>query len=174
MTQVRKDTNKRSRADEALTGAGRKPLDPGLERRLSPVVEELIDLGIRPEEATRAFRSLYLRTSDTQSEPEPLLRIQQLLDLSLTELGRIFGASRQAVTSWLRRGVPAARKPKVLTVLNIAELLERKLKAGRLPAVFRRKAPAYGDRSMQQMVEADRHEDLLLSVRESFDWSTTA
>ena len=92
----------------------------------------------------------------------------------MTDLGRLLGASRQAVSSWLLRGLPPARKPKVYTMLNIAELLERNLKAGRLPAVVRRSAAAYGGLSMLQMIEADRHEELLDSVRESFDWSATA
>jgi len=86
----------------------------------------------------------------------------------------MFGASRQAASSWLDRGVPPARKPKLFTVLNVADLLERKLKPGRLPAVVRRTAAAYGGRSMLQQIEADRHEELLASVRESFDWSATA
>ncbi len=85
----------------------------------------------------------------------------------------MFGASRQAVSSWLSAGVPPARKPKVYTVLNVAELLERKLKSGRVPAVVRRRADAYDGLSMLQMIKADRHEELLESVRESFDWSAT-
>lgn len=103
-----------------------------------------------------------------------LRRIQELFELTRTDLGSMFGASRQAVSSWLSRGVPPARKPKVYTVLNIAELLERKLKRGRLPAVVRRPAGAYGGRSMIEVIEADRHDELLESVRESFDWSATA
>ena len=104
----------------------------------------------------------------------PLNRVQELFELTQTDLGNIFGASRQAVSSWLSAGVPAARKPKVYTVLNIAELLERKLKPGRVPAVVRRHADAYDGMSMLQMIEADRHEELLESVRASFDWSATS
>ncbi len=110
----------------------------------------------------------------TETAESPLLRIQEFFELTMTDLGRLLGASRQAVSSWLLRGVPPARKPKVYTMLNIAELLERKLKAGRLSAVVRREAVAYGGLSMLQMIEADRHEELLESVRESFDWSATA
>ena len=70
--------------------------------------------------------------------------------------------------------MPQARKPKVNTVLNIAELLERQLKPGRLPAVARRKAPAYGGRSILEMIGADQHEALLQRIRDSFDWAATA
>ena len=100
--------------------------------------------------------------------------VQQLFELTATDLGRMFGASRQAISSWFDRGVPAARKSKLYTVLNIGELLARKLKAGRLSAVVRRPASTYGGLSMLQMVEADRHEELLESVRESFNWAATA
>ncbi len=126
-------------------------------------------------EATPDHDRLECKKAGSAVEPaSPLLRIQELFELTETDLGRLLGTSRQAVSSWLARGLPPARKPKVFTMLNIAELLERKLKAGRLPAVVRRQAAAYNGLSMLQMIEADRHEELLESVRESFDWSATA
>ena len=114
------------------------------------------------------------RTRRTTQIPEsPLRRVQGLFELNNTDLGGIFGTSRQAVSTWLSRGVPPARQPKVYTVLNVAELLERRLKPGRVPAVVRRRAAAYDGLSMLQMIKADRHEELLESIRESFDWSAT-
>ena len=107
-------------------------------------------------------------------EAEKLTQIQQLLGLSLTELGHLIGASRQAVSAWFSKGVPAARKSKAVTVLNLAELLERKLKPGRLPAVARKSAMAYGGRSMLEMIEADLQDQLLQEARESFDWAATS
>ena len=101
-------------------------------------------------------------------------RIQQMFDLSLAELGWLFDVSRQAASSWLAEGVPSARLPKLVTILEIADLLSRQLKPGRLPGVARKPARAYGGLSLLQMIEADRHEELLELVRRSFDWAATA
>lgn len=140
-----------------------------LDREVARVVEELT----RPadEVTTPVVDS---ERTHRQEAKTALLRIQHLFELNFSELGRMFGVSRQAVSSWLDHGVPPAQKPKLFTVLNIAELLERKLKPGRLPAVARRPAASYGGLSVLQVIEADRHEELLESTRESFNWAATA
>lgn len=104
----------------------------------------------------------------------PLERVMEIFDLSLTDLGRLFGVSRQAAQQWIDEGVPPARMGKLGTLLATAELLEHKLRAGRAPLVARRPADAYGGRTLLDMVEADRHEELHRSVQKSFDWSGTA
>lgn len=103
-----------------------------------------------------------------------LQRVQRIFDLDRGALGRLFGVSRQAVSSWLAEGVPSARLPKLVTILEIADLLSRQLKPGRLPGVARKPARAYGGLSLLEMVEADRHEKVLELVRRSFDWAATA
>ena len=103
-----------------------------------------------------------------------LLRVREIFDLSQTELGQLFGTSRQAVSAWQHRGIPSARRAKLHTLLEIGELLERNLKPGRAPAVFRKPAPAYGGESMFERVRQDRQDEVLEAVRESFDWSGTA
>lgn len=103
-----------------------------------------------------------------------LERVKRLFGVSNSELGRLFGTSRQAATAWLESGVPPGRLPKLSTIVNIVDLLERKLKPGRLPAVVRKKAPAYRNRSMLEMIAADEHERLLEDVRATFDWAATA
>jgi hypothetical protein len=104
----------------------------------------------------------------------PLERVMEILDLSLTDLGRLFGVSRQAAQQWIDEGVPSSRMGKLAAVLATAELLEHKLRAGRAPLAARRAADAYGGRTMLEMIEADQHEELHRSVRTSFDWSGTA
>lgn len=104
----------------------------------------------------------------------PLERVMEIFDLSLTDLGRLFGVSRQAAQQWIDEGVPPARMGKLGTVLATAELLEHKLRAGRVPLVARRPADAYGGRTMLEMIEAEQHEELHRSVQKSFDWSGTA
>lgn len=107
-------------------------------------------------------------------EEHPLRRLMDAFELSKTELGSLFGVRRQAVDQWLERGVPSERQEKVQTLLAIADLLERKLKPGRLAGVARRPADAYGGKTMLELIAADRHRELLELVRESFDWAAAA
>ena len=105
---------------------------------------------------------------------EPMQRLMSALDLSKTELGGLFGVSRQAVDRWKRDGIPADRQEKVSALLALVDLLERKLKPGRLPGVARRPASAYGGETMFDLVRNDRHGELLESTRTSFDWHVSA
>jgi hypothetical protein len=98
----------------------------------------------------------------------------EAFDLSKSELGRLFGVSRQAIDGWLVKGVPSERQEKLATLLAVTDLLERKLKAGRLPGIARRAAAAYDGQTMLDLMAADRHDELLAKVRESFDWASAA
>lgn len=112
---------------------------------------------------------------DPGTKSAPLLkRVMELFELDRTELARLFGVKRQAVEQWERRGVPADRQAKLATIVAIGELLDQKLRPGLLPGVARRTAPAYRGRTMLQMIAVNRHEELLKSIRESFDWAATA
>jgi len=103
-----------------------------------------------------------------------LASIEEPLGLNLTATGRLFGVSRQAIESWHASGVPARRQEKAATVAAIADLLARRLKPERLPGIARRPAEAYGGLTLLQMIEDDRHLELLAIVRASFDWAQTA
>ena len=70
-------------------------------------------------------------------------------------------------------GRPRARS-QAAAVAAIADLLAHRLKPARVPGVARRPAPAYGGRSMLEVIAADEHEWLLESVRRSFDYAATA
>jgi hypothetical protein len=61
--------------------------------------------------------------------PTLLDPIADAFELSETELGRLFGVSRQAVGQWRDRGVPSSRMAKVTTVAAICDLLGHQLKA---------------------------------------------
>jgi hypothetical protein len=82
--------------------------------------------------------------------------------------------SRQAAQQWIDEGVPPARMGKLATVLATAELLEYKLRDGRVPLISRRPADAYGGQTMIEMIESDRQDELHRTVQKSFDWSGTA
>lgn len=101
-------------------------------------------------------------------------RLMHAWGLTVTGVARLFGVRRQAVQQWLEEGVPAARQPKLLAVLEIADLLGRNLRPERIPGAVRGPAEAYGGRSMLELIATDRHAELLESVRRSFDWAWTA
>ncbi len=94
--------------------------------------------------------------------------------LTVTDLARLFGVRRQAVQQWLDDGVPGARQPKLHTILEIADLLERNLLPERISGIVRAPSEAYGARSMLELLANDRHDELLESVRRSFDWAWSA
>jgi hypothetical protein len=105
--------------------------------------------------------------------PTLLDPIAETFELSETELGRLFGVSRQAVGQWRDRGVPSNRMAKVTTVAAIGDLLRHRLKPERIPGIARRPASAYGGLSMLEMIERDRQDQLQAQVRQSFDWAAT-
>ena len=105
--------------------------------------------------------------------PTLLDPIAETFELNETELGRLFGVSRQAVGQWRERGVPSSRKAKVATLAAIGDLLRHQLKRERIPGVARRPADAYGGRSMLEMIERDRQDELQAEIRSSFDWGST-
>ncbi len=108
------------------------------------------------------------------AERSDLERIRQVFGLSITELGGLFGVTRQAAGLWLADGPPAARRAKAATVAAAADLLAHRLKPARVPGIVRRPADAYGGRTMLELIALDEHDWLLESVRRSFDYSTTA
>jgi DNA-binding XRE family transcriptional regulator len=137
---------------------------------------------LQPPAGARVFRldELQLRRflrsvrRDLDVEEPALERIQTVFDLSRTELAHLFGVSRQAISGWIESGVPGERQAKVATVSSIADLLERKLKPARVAGIARRAAPAYGGKTMLELVAEDRHDELLETTRRSFDWATAA
>src|SRR4029450_5419471 len=100
--------------------------------------------------------------------PTLLDPISEALELSETELGRLFRVSRQAVGQWRERGVPSNRMAKVTTVAAICDLLRPQLKPERIPGIARRPADAYGGLSMLEMMERGREDELLTLIRRSF------
>lgn len=145
---------------------GAEPLTPP--RPPGPAQREL------PEHNVRLFLRRVRGYLNEGLADAPLPRIMDAFGLSKSELGRLFGVSRQAIDGWMMSGVPTDRREKVTTVLALTDLLDRKLKAGRLPGVARTAADAYGGLTMLQMIEADRHRELLELVRDSFAWSEAA
>lgn len=77
--------------------------------------------------------------SVSDADHSPLDRIMDLFALSKTELGSLFGVSGRAIEGWQASRVPSDRRAKLGDLLELADLLERKVK----PRSHRRdRAPA--------------------------------
>jgi hypothetical protein len=147
-------------------------------RALLPGVEPLaLPAGAsfpRLDDPEALLRFTRLVAEAQQAERSDLERARVVLGLSITELGALFGVTRQAAGLWLADGPPTARRAKAASVAAVADILARRLKAARIPGIARRPAPEYGGRTMLGLIAADRHEWLLDSVRRSFDYASTA
>jgi len=109
-----------------------------------------------------------------REQSSPLMRAMETLDLSATEVGELMGVTRQSVDKWCLGSPPAARALKIGAVAEISEILRHRLRDGLPASVVRRPADAYGGKSMLDLIEEDKHEWLLNSVRESFDYGRVA
>lgn len=98
-----------------------------------------------------------------------LPRILHVWGLSDAEAGRAFGVTRQAVSKWRRNGVPGSRRAAIADLAATTDLLERYLKADRIPAAVRRPAPALEGRAMIDLVAEGRTAELLARTRDLFD-----
>ncbi len=109
-----------------------------------------------------------------QERSSPLRRAMTTLDLTSSDVARLMGVKRQAVDKWLLAGPPVNRCQKIGAIAEISDILRHRLREG-LPAVAaRRPADAYAGRTMLELIEADEHEWLLQSVKESFDYARVA
>ena len=97
-----------------------------------------------------------------------------ILDLSSRDVAGLMGVTRQAVDKWQLTGPPVERVDKIGAIAEISNILRYRLRAGVPAAVARRKAEAYGGRSMLDLIAEDEHEWLLQSVKESFDFTRVA
>jgi type II secretory pathway component PulK len=106
---------------------------------------------------------------DREVRRAPLERLISLWDLSNAAAARLFGVSRQAFSKWLVAGPPADRADDVAAVDDMTALLDRYVKRERIPAVVRRPAEVFGERSMVEMLEAGEYEEAARLVGEMFD-----
>ncbi len=128
----------------------------------------------RLEDPDALLRFTRLVAAAQQAEQSDLERARAVFGISITELGAMFGVTRQAAGLWLADGPPAARRAKAATLAAIADLLARRLKPARVPGIARRPSVEYRGKTMLELIAADEHEWLLESVRRSFDYATTA
>jgi hypothetical protein len=106
---------------------------------------------------------------DREVRTAPLERLLSLWGLSGAEAARAFGVSRQAFAKWLQRGVPADRAPALAELSAATDMLDRRVKRERIPAVVRRPAEALGGRSLYELACAGRHAEVREAVEGMFD-----
>jgi hypothetical protein len=85
---------------------------------------------------------------------EQLDFLEQALRLSETQLGALFGVSRQAVSEWRERGVPARRTAQIDRVVEFVQFLRRRLIPERIPEIVRTKARGLDQHTMLEVLHA--------------------
>jgi hypothetical protein len=131
------------------------------ERRAAAVLDGLL-------KETPAVLALVAGRLERLRATQPLDRTMKAWDLSHAAVGRMFNLSRQAIAKWMSVGVPAERSPAIADLAAATDLLERYVKADRIPAVVRRPAPALGGRSLLQLAESGDTAGVLAACREMF------
>ena len=106
---------------------------------------------------------------DRQLRTDPLERLLALWGLSASEASRAFGVTRQALSKWRQAGVPADRTPALMDLAMATDLLDRRVKRERIPAVVRRPAPNLGGRSLLDLAFEGRHAEVRDAVATMFD-----
>lgn len=102
---------------------------------------------------------------------DQLPRVLAIWGLSASEGARLFGVSRQALSKWRTRGVPAERLEMIANLAAATDLLLRYLKVDRIPAAVRRKARRLGGRSLLDLVAEGDSRGALEACRAMFDFA---
>jgi len=121
------------------------------------------------EAADQAWARRFLDELDRRVRTDPVGRLAARWQLSNTEIGRMFGVSRQAVAKWMSDGVPPDRQVQLAELDSATELLERYVRPERIPAIVRRAAPALSGKSLLDLASQGQTAEVLEVVREMFD-----
>jgi hypothetical protein len=111
---------------------------------------------------------------DHHLNASPLQRTVRLWDISATQLGEMFGISRQAASKWLHDGAPASRRDQVALLGQATDLLDQWVKRERIPAVVRRPVERLGGRSRLEVALAGELELLRDELADTFDLTRIA
>lgn len=111
---------------------------------------------------------------DHELNASPLQRTVRLWDLSATQLGQMFGISRQAASKWLAEGAPASRRDQVALLGQATDLLDQWVKRERIPAVVRRPVEALDGRSRLDVALVGDFELLRDELADTFDLTRIA
>lgn len=107
---------------------------------------------------------------DRHRARDALSRILSVWGFSQSELARILGVSRQALSKWLYRGLPEERLPLIGDWSAATDILVHYLKRDRIPAVVRRPMEDYDDITLVDLLAKRDGAKLLRACREFFDF----
>jgi len=133
-------------------------------------------LKLSPSEAARRLRtkagSAWLKqfrdSLDIKKAPSDLRMIMDTWALNASSMARLFGVSRQALSKWLKNGIPSERRLAVANLATATNILIRHIKPERIPAVVRRAADKLGGKSLMDLAAENRSKELLTACREMF------
>lgn len=108
-----------------------------------------------PGPAMSAMRSLLKEFVRLGSANDAVDRIGEVFALNTTELGRLFGVSRQAVDQWRDRGIPAERSADIDRVRELAELYHREFIPERIPQIVRQPIARLAGRTVLEAIADD-------------------
>ena len=111
---------------------------------------------------------------DHQLNASPLQRTVRLWDISASQLGEMFGISRQAASKWLSEGAPAGRRDQVALLGQATDLLDQWVKRERIPAVVRRPVERLEGRTRLDVALAGEFELLRDELADTFDLTRIA
>ncbi|MDX1659280.1 MAG: hypothetical protein R3343_10710 [Nitriliruptorales bacterium] len=141
---------------------------------MTTTADELADEVLeRTGDDADVLRKLLDRLDDALSAGA-LERTVRLWDISNAELGRMFGVSRQAASTWLQDGPPAARRDQVELLGQATDLLDRWVKRERIPAVVRRPVDVLDGRTRLEVALDGEFERLRDELRDTFDLARVA
>jgi hypothetical protein len=98
--------------------------------------------------ATALLQVIFAEYARLMGAELALGRIAEVFDLTSTDLGRLFGISRQAVDQWRTRGVPAERRADIDRLRELVELYYQEFIPERIPQIVRRPVAALGGRTV--------------------------
>jgi hypothetical protein len=106
---------------------------------------------------------------DRAVRTNPLERFTELWGLSNSGAAAVFGVSRQAFSKWFKTGVPVARADAMANLAAATDLLDRYVKRERIPAVVRRPAPMFEDKSLLDLAGNGETRRVAEAVDKMFD-----
>ena len=117
-----------------------------------------------------AWLDAFTESLDRRRSRESFARTIEVWNLSQAEAARFFGVSRQAVSKWLRQGVPPERAGAVSDLAAATDLLVLHLKRDRIPAVVRRPIQVLNGVTLIELLAQGDTRTLLVTCRDMFQF----
>ena len=120
------------------------------------------------QRADEDWLDTFAESLDRHRAAQSFRRVLSVWDLSRAAAARHFGVSRQALSKWLRDGLPAERSQTAADLAAATDLLVHYLKRDRIPAVVRRPVRELGGRSLLELLAAGETRAVLGACRDMF------